>query len=212
MATHPRDLPLDELFAAALGRTGAAWDPDDEARWDAVRALQARPERATFDRSRALLTAHDPRERLVGVDVIAQLGVAVRPYRDEALPLLVAALDDPDEDVAAAAGIALGHHAPLEAIGALVAHACHPSAEVRLGVVHGLGGIDDPAAIAALLALSADTDPRVRDWATFALGEQLDVDTPEIRAALRARLADPDPEVRDEAVSGLVRRGCAPEP
>jgi HEAT repeat protein len=73
-------------------------------------------------------------------------------------------------------------------------------------VAYGLAGQDEPAAIAALALLSKDEDRDVRDWATFALGSQTDLDTPDLREALRARLTDLDPEIRGEALVGLGRR------
>jgi HEAT repeat protein len=51
-----------------------------------------------------------------------------------------------------------------------------------------------------------DVDDEVRDWATFELGTQCDVDTPEIRAALRKRLSDGYEEARNEAIWGVARR------
>jgi HEAT repeat protein len=63
-----------------------------------------------------------------------------------------------------------------------------------------------PAAITALILLSKDQDRDVRDWATFALGSQTDLDTSELREALRARITDTDPEIRGEALVGLGRR------
>ena len=58
----------------------------------------------------------------------------------------------------------------------------------------------------ALIELSADPDEHVRDWATFGLGTQLDVDDGDLRAALVDRLSDPFLDAREEAAVGLARR------
>jgi HEAT repeat protein len=72
--------------------------------------------------------------------------------------------------------------------------------------VFGLLGHTDPRAIDGLIALSTDSDVRVRDWTTFGLAVQIDTDTPEIRAALLARLHDSDGNTAGEAMVGLARR------
>jgi len=69
-------------------------------------------------------------------------------------------------------------------------------------------------AVACLLRLTRDPDAAVRNWATFSLGTQSDVDSPEVRRALLDRLGDGDPPeaARDEidasaeAAMGLARR------
>ena len=63
--------------------------------------------------------------------------------------------------------------------------------------------------LAALIALSADDDLDVRDWATFALGTLSEDDGAPLRDALAARLDDEDEDVRLEAVHGLALRGDA---
>jgi hypothetical protein len=62
-------------------------------------------------------------------------------------------------------------------------------------------------AIAALIALTGDTDSDVRDWATFSLGVQSRADSDAIRDAFVARLDDEEGDTRFEAVTGLARRG-----
>lgn len=65
---------------------------------------------------------------------------------------------------------------------------------------------DTPAVVNALTKLSRDIDRDVRNWATFALGSQLESTSPTLTDALRERLADSDPEIRGEALLGLARR------
>lgn len=57
-----------------------------------------------------------------------------------------------------------------------------------------------------LIAWSRDEDAAVRDWATFTLGTQLDVDSRDVRQALRDRLDDANFDTRCEAFVGLARR------
>jgi HEAT repeat protein len=83
----------------------------------------------------------------------------------------------------------------------------HSDAAVREAVAFALGGRSGDDVLAALIALSADDDVDVRDWATFALGMLSSHDTPELREALVARLGDEHPETRLEAVHGLAVRG-----
>ena len=68
-------------------------------------------------------------------------------------------------------------------------------------------GHEDVQAIEALIELTRDQEAHVRDWATFALGTQVEVDTPDLRDALMERVADNDDDTRCEALVGLARRG-----
>ena len=65
---------------------------------------------------------------------------------------------------------------------------------------------DDPRTVPPLLRLTQDADDHVRDWATFGLGVQGNIDSDEIREALVGLLEDPDEELREEAMVGLGKR------
>ncbi|WP_169437621.1 HEAT repeat domain-containing protein [Longispora albida] len=98
---------------------------------------------------------------------------------------------------------------PLE-LPVILGLAEHRDAQVRQAVAAQLPLLADPkpqSVITALLRLTSDPSPDVRDWACFALGTQCpDIDTPELRDALAARLTDPDNETRCEALFGLAQR------
>jgi len=209
------------LFARAVATldsvdTSAVGEPHDEPAWEAIGKLQRTGSRAVLEMCAARCVSLDPRERRVAAAVLGQLGVRDRQAsivfceeRFQALhALLLAEVAGPaDARVLAAACIALGHLHETRVISPLAALRAHPEPDVRLAVALGVSGHDTDEAVSALMALSADTEPHVRDWATFGLGQQIDRDTPAIRAALAARLTDPDPDTRKEAFTGLAARG-----
>jgi len=109
--------------------------------------------------------------------------------------------------VVSAALVALSHHTAPEAIGLVSRFRHHANSEVRYGVVLALMGYELEEAIEPLIELTRDPNAQVRDWATFALGSQVEFDSQELRDALNARIADEDNDTRDEAIIGLARRG-----
>lgn len=206
MGTHMES--ADPTVATLLADArAAAVREDEDARWHCVVALQAGGSETAFRQAAAWSTSPLPLERALGADILGQLGGSGEssPFRDRALPLLVPLLRDPDAVVLRAATIALGHLELRDQLEPLVALATHSEAGVRHGVVLALSGNDAPLAIATLIQLSADEDEHVRDWATFGLGSQTDLDTPELRDALAARLDDPNGDARAEAFTGLAR-------
>lgn len=148
----------------------------------------------------------DPLDRVVGADVLSQLGWSDRVFLDESVEALTALLEDPDPSVVEAAAFGLGHRSDERAVPFLVRLAGHECARIREGIVFGLLGLEVPDAINTLIRMSEDPDEEVRDWATFGLGTQIEADTPEIREALYLRLSDDDGETRGEALIGLAKR------
>jgi len=61
-------------------------------------------------------------------------------------------------------------------------------------------------AVNTLINLSEDKVISVRNWATFGIGTQIEIDTLEIREALWNRIDDKDEETRFEAIVGLALR------
>ena len=153
-----------------------------------------------------LLASADPRERAVGADVLAQLGWGDRTFLDESVDALLGALTDPEDSVVESVIFALGHRGSPRAIDAILPFANHPSANLRYAAVHGLMPHDAPRVVEAMINLSRDSDPDVRNWATFTLASQFESDSPPLRSALEERLAESDPEIRGEALLGLARR------
>lgn len=179
---------------------------DEEAYWELIRTLHGRGTEIEFKIASDLTRSHDAIRRQIGADILGQLGWGNQAFREESISLLIGLLSDQVEDVIASAAFSLGHRKSLEAIEPLRKHLKHLNPRVRFGVAFGLIGLDDLSAIEGLIILSNDTDYDVRNWATFGLGSQCDIDTGELREALINRSEDPDPEIRGEALIGLARR------
>lgn len=200
----------DEGLGPLLARA-AAMDCEAAGRWDIVAEVHGRTDRTAFEAARALACSADRAERVLGLDILGQIGYSQnRPWAGETLPVLIAACDNKLPDVLDSAITALGHLADPQGLTAVLNHAAHPDDEVRFAVAAALPAVagDPPAAaaVAALILLSADRDPEIRDWATFGLGSQLEVDSAPLRQALAARLDDPDGDTAGEALLGLALR------
>lgn len=208
--------------AAGFGTDPDTDEDDVEARWQLIRELHRSTGRDAFEAVVAAAESDDRARRLVGLDALGQIGYAAnRPYRDETLPVLLSAAeaaeaagakDGGDAEVIASAVTALGHVADFRGLPAVLRHVGHPSDAVRFAVAVALPTLTDPdepaaEAVRALITLTRDADPQVRDWATFGLGTQLDADGPEVRDALAARLDDSSDHAGEEALMGLARRG-----
>jgi HEAT repeat protein len=207
---NPNSLATVELLEAALEAARADESAQSEPRWRYVRALHARPEKAVFARAVSWCKSPDVIERVLGADVLAQLGavsdVGSRPFGAESAPLLVALLGDGDARVAMSSLFALGHLGAGEPVD-IAKLSTHRSAAVRHAVAYALGGRDDAVSVRVLIKLSKDRAVDVRDWATFGVGSLCSLDTPELREALVERLSDVAADVRAEAMVGLASRG-----
>jgi len=205
------------------GSDDDATDPATEARWELIGELHRTTGREAFEAVVAAAESDDRARRLVGLDALGQIGYkANRPYLEETLPVLLGAVGtvgavggvrDEDAEAVASAVTALGHVADPRSLVAVLQQVGHVDDAVRFAVAVALPALtdsDEPAAdvTGALITLTRDPDPDVRDWATFGLGAQLHADGPEVRAALVARLDDDhDDDAVEEAMMGLVRRG-----
>lgn len=209
ITTDPRS--TEELIQLAL--TSPEEDDDGDDRWNFIWLLQDRGDREVLDRSIALTESSNPDERTIGIQILGQLGSPDRTFPDECLTTLVELLNhESDPLILQSIGIALGHLHDARAIEPQLKFCLHPDWEVRYGVVLCMNGHDDPRAIEALIKLSADEHPHVRNWATFGLGSLSEVDTPEIREALYQRFLledttdDEANEIHGEALVGLASR------
>src|SRR3954453_3778160 len=169
---------VDDLYALARSAE------DEEAYWAVVSELHTRVNDHTFRIADVLCDSLAVGGGCLGADVLGQLGAvegqtaAEGPFASAAGRVLLRLLEEDDEPaVLSSAAIGLGHLRDEHGIDRLAALASHASPDVRRAVVHGLMGYEDDRAVHALILLSDDSDAAVRDWATFALGGQIERDT-----------------------------------
>jgi HEAT repeat protein len=200
-----------ELIARAL-----AVDDDDNEYWQIVRLLRARGDQHTFEAAADLTRTGTPRERRLGVDIIAEFTPTAgsRPFLEQALPILLErSRIEHDHETLASVISALGRQHDPSALRGVLAHVAHASSHVRLYVAMTLPALahdpmnPPPDILSGLQTLMVDQDAGVRDWATFGLGQMLDADLPEIRQALLERTHDSDDVTAGEALRGLAGRG-----
>jgi HEAT repeat protein len=163
----------------------------------------------------ALPALDDPRpgRRQVAAWVLGQLGYEQgRPFADQVMPALAAAArSEQDNDTRHGLVAALGQADDPAWVPELLKYADDGYPAVRESVAGALPIMfagDDMSAdsVKALITLTRDGDPDVRDWATFSLGNQGRADSDAIRDALAARLDDEEGDTRFEATVGLARR------
>jgi len=131
------------------------------------------------------------------------LGRSGHALRDEITPLLRRLLrDDPEWEVRASAGRALGRLGTRDAVPDLVGALRDPVVDVRVVAAAAIWRLPDPAAVPALIELLDDTDANARQWATLALGVIRDTRSV---APLLELLDDPVPAVRLDVIRSLGR-------
>ncbi|MGL5363423.1 MAG: HEAT repeat domain-containing protein [Bosea sp. (in: a-proteobacteria)] len=200
-----------ECLACVAMLPDAAEEREEATYWALVGRIHHETDSAAFERAAGWTQSEHPEMRQTGMYVLGQLGCASRAadwrhlFAEATQPILNRLLSDQNPYVVRAALSAAGH-LNIGDISLIGQYASSPESSARSGVVDALLCRPEPAARELLIKLSTDEDTGIRDWATFGLGSQCEVDTPTIREALVARLDDSDADTRAEAIKGLANR------
>lgn len=179
-------------------------------RWDNISVLRQRPSKELFLKCETLTKSLSAKERSIGVDVLAQMGLPPRPFLKQTLNLYFGLLNvEKDPDVLMGVLYAIGHNndnLSKTQIAKLCSFSKSKDNWVKEGLVFSLLGIEDVNAIEILIKLSEDKQSHIRNLATFGIGTQIEVDNNKIREALWKRVNDKHQETKLEAIVGLALR------
>jgi len=182
-----------------------------KAYWKYVNELRIRPSKYVYNKAYELAQSKEPRNRMIGIDVLSQLGDNPRFKIKKTLKLYFELLKK-EEDTLVIMSIlyGIGHNnEELKAahIKQLAKFKTSKHPELREGLVNSLLGLEDNTAVNTLIFLMSDRESSIRDWATFGIGSLIQIDNPKINKALWARVLDKHEETRSEAILGLAIRG-----
>ncbi|KOY86546.1 hypothetical protein AD998_10670 [bacterium 336/3] len=178
--------------------------------WAKISLLRSKPSQELFDKCVELIVSPNAKNRMIGIDIVAQLGLPPRPFFKETIKILFQILhNEKDTKTISSLLFAIGHNnhkMNQKQIKTLCSFVDNPHQDIRKGLTFALLGVEDSQAIDALIKLSGDKFSRIRNWATFGLGDLTDLDNADIQNALRKRLKDKHLETRYEAILGLAKR------
>ncbi len=179
--------------------------------WDNIHELRSRSKKEVFKKAFSLLNSKIKKEKIIGIDVLAQLGFNPRPFKKETLKRYFELLDsESDKEILLSLLYAIGHNnenLKSNQISKIIQFKNHKAIEVRHGLVFALLGIENKKVIDTLIQLTEDKISSIRNWATFGIGSQIETSNQEIKLALWKRIKDNHQETKLEAIVGLANRG-----
>lgn len=181
----------------------------NKSRWDNINELRKRPSEELFLKCVELTKSKDPKIRIIGIDILAQMGVTPRPFLKQTLKLYFDLLNiENAPEVLMSLLYSIGHNNDKlnkTQIEKLCTFSDSDNNLVKEGLVSALGFINELNSINVLIKLSTDKLSHIRDWATFYIG-QSERNNKTIREALWARINDKHQNTRFEAIVGLAKR------
>lgn len=194
----------DKLFLRLLN------NKSDNTYWANIIALRSKGTVAVFNKSLDLIKAPNIKEKIVGIDLLAQLGLPPRPFYKETIDIYFALLaTETNPKVLYSILYGIGHNnqdLDLSQTAQIVLFKKHENKSVRKAVVSALLGVDNKTAIDTMIFLTNDKDVSTRNWATFGIGTMIERNTKSIRSALWKRVTDKNEDTKLEAIMGLAKR------
>jgi len=182
----------------------------DKTYWDNIRELRSRANENIFKNCIKLTNSSKQKERIIAIDILAQLGLPPRPFYKESKKVFFDFLKkEKNLKVLFSTLYAIGHNndkLTSQEVALICSFQKSKDEGIRESLVSALLSVDNKLAIETLINLTSDKFAHIRDWATFGIGTQIDRDNKFIREALWKRVNDKNQETKLEAIVGLAKR------
>jgi HEAT repeat protein len=178
--------------------------------WENIHELRRRPNKEVYNRAFKLADSESEKEKIIGIYVLAQLGFEPRFQQSKTIKLYFKLLEnEKSPKVISAILSSISHNNEKlneKQILKLLKYKTHKFVDVRFQLTLAISCLKNEVAIENLIELSTDKNADIRNWATFGLGTQIEIDNSQIRNALWERVNDTDASTREEAIFGLAKR------
>ncbi|SEG07662.1 hypothetical protein SAMN05421847_1466 [Halpernia humi] len=178
--------------------------------WNTVFQLRNFVDTEMIEKCFQLIESNEPKSQILGIDILSQLGTERKKIIKKLLKIIFdIILRTDNEKLICSCLIAISHNnknLTEKHLIILTSFKKSKSKEIRYALVFSLLSIENKIAIETLILLTKDRSPKVRDWATFGIGTQLEIDNPRIREILYVRCFDKDDQTKQEAIKGLSNR------
>lgn len=178
--------------------------------WNNISELRKRANDDVFNQAYKLAKSQIDKKKIIGIDVLAQLGFDPRFRQEETIKLYFELLEEnQNDDVLFSLFFGISHNNEKltnNQVLQLIKFKDSKNNDVRYSLVSAISGVDNPKAIETLIELSEDNFSSIRNWATFGIGTLCEQNNDRIIKALWNRIKDKHQETKLEAIVGLANR------
>lgn len=178
--------------------------------WNNISELRKRATEEIYDQAYKLANSEIDKNKIIGIDVLAQLGFDPRIGQKKTVDLYFKLLENRQSDeVLFTIFFGISHNnenLTKNQVFKLIEFKNSENTDIRYSLVSALSGIENPKAIETLIELSEDRYSSIRNWSTFGIGTLYEKKNDRIINALWKRTKDKHQETKLEAIVGLANR------
>lgn len=182
----------------------------EEEYWGFISKLRKLPCNEVYEKAIEFIESNNKKDKIIGIDVLQQLGFNPRFKQEQTVKLHFELLEEhKTDDVTKSLLYGIGHNnenlSQLQ-IDKITQFDGLDDDEINQAHISALLGIDNIKAVRKLIQFTDSKNSDIRNWSTFGIGTQVEIDNEEIRDALWKRVNDSNFETKSEAIYGLAKR------